>query len=87
MWEGWSKYADTDSCKRYELLVGTGTRVSLGVYLTETEFRPTTWNVLVNAFNPGAGEYIIYENTFTDFAEAEATAWQKAYTAELKMRD
>lgn len=79
MWEGWNKYVDTEEVKRYELLVESSrVKVRLGVYLTKGESIPSTWEVLINAFNPGAGEYILYEDAFADFAQAEGKAWQKA---------
>ena len=79
MWEGWKKYVDEDSHKRYQLLVVSGSvEVLLVVYLDRKETEPSTWGVLITAFNPGAGEYILYEGTFSDFAEAEAKAWEEA---------
>jgi hypothetical protein len=77
MWEGWNEYVDTEDSKRYELLVGTSeVRVSLGVYLTRVE--SDSWKVLVNSFNPLAGEYVIYEGVFQNLSEAEEKAWEKA---------
>ena len=87
MWEGWNKYVDTDDCKRYELVIGSSEiRVSLGVYLTKVDSGPLTWQVLVNSFNPLAGEYIIYEGVFHSFAEAEANAWEMAHAAAERKR-
>ena len=78
MWEGWKKYADEDSYKCYEFFVKGSVEVLLDISLTRQESEPSTWNVLITAFNPGAGEYILYEGTFSDFAEAEAKAWEEA---------
>jgi hypothetical protein len=32
----------------------------------------------MSAFNPGAGEYIIYQDVFSSLLEAEEEAWEKA---------
>jgi hypothetical protein len=82
MWEGWNKCVDTEDAKYYSLLSGSEVKVLLGAYLTRREAAPIVWHVLVNAFNPGAGEYILYENTFASYAEAELKAWEEAHAAE-----
>jgi hypothetical protein len=84
MWEGWKKYEDPNGGKSYELLVETDVEgskivVSLLTTLTKIKSEPLIWGVDLVAFNPGAGEYIIYEDVFSTLAEAEEKAWEKAW--------
>ncbi len=52
--------------------------LGVGIYLIDTNSDSATWSVIVNTFAPSAGEYIIYEGTFSDFEEAEIKAWEEA---------
>jgi hypothetical protein len=87
MWEEWTEYVNTDDCRRYELMIrGSMGEVALGAYLTRVSSLPVSWEVIVNAFNPGAGEYVLYEATFPGFAEAEREAWEQAAGAAKRYR-
>jgi hypothetical protein len=86
VWEGWNKYIDTVDFKRYEymLTLGANTKVLIGVHLTQTG--SVDWHVLINAFNPSAGEHIEFEGSFPSLMEAKAVAWAQAQKA-LEVRN
>jgi hypothetical protein len=77
-WDGWNKYVDAVDCKRYEymLTLSANVKVLIGAYFTQ--IGPADWHILINAFNPSAGEYIDFEGDFPTLAEAEAMAWGQA---------
>ena len=80
-WESWNKYIDNVDCKRYEymLTLSAEVKVLLGAHLTQKG--SAGWHVLINAFNPFAGEYVDFEGDFPTFAEAEIMAWKQAQEA------
>jgi hypothetical protein len=83
MWDGWKKLTDTEHNKSYELLVAVNVdkakvMVSLMTVLAKTKSDPPAWKVEIFAFNPGAGDYPLYENVFSNIAEAEKQAWEQA---------
>ena len=78
MWEGWKKTYDADGDISYELLAGSGIKVLLMVCLTRSKSDSAAWKVEIVAFNPGAGDYTLYEDSFSDFSAAEAKAWEMA---------
>jgi hypothetical protein len=80
-WDGWNKYMDAVDCTRYEYMLRLGVEIEvlIGAYLTQ--IGTTDWHVLINVFNPSAGEYIDFEGNFPSFTEAEAVAWAQAQEA------
>jgi hypothetical protein len=82
MWEGWNKYTDIEHIKTYGLLVGIETKFELtvGIHSVHNESGIPGWNVRVSTFAPSMGEYIVYEDSFSSFQEAEAKAWERAQT-------
>ncbi len=77
MWEQWDKIIKEDN-RRYEIMLEweSGMKVLLGASIYR--FEPVTlWKVLVNTFNPGAGEYISYEGDFPTLEAAETRAWEE----------
>ena len=83
MWDGWKKHTDTDSNKSYELLLtveieNSKVIVSLMALLAKINSEPPTWKVRIITFNPGAGDYILYEDVFSNLVEMEEKAWEKA---------
>jgi hypothetical protein len=83
MWDGWKKHTDTDSGKSYELLLAKDVEnskvvVSLMAVLAKIESEPPNWKAQIITFNPGAGDYIHFDGMFSNLAEAEEKAWEKA---------
>ncbi len=83
MWDGWKKLTDTENNESYELLLTVGDEnskvmVSLMAVLAQTKSEPPTWKAEIFAFNPAAGDYSLYANVFSNVAEAEKKAWEKA---------
>jgi hypothetical protein len=91
MWEGWKKISDSDESKSYELLLTTQVGSSKIVVLLlanlwKIEIEPFGWRVNILAFNPGAGEYLLYEDNFSNFHEGEMITWEKAREIESNYR-
>jgi hypothetical protein len=81
MWEGWKKYADAGDSKCYELMVGAKAKVLLITCITKVDTEPLSWKVAVIAVAPAAEEHIDFEGVFSNFEEAERTAWEEAQSA------
>jgi hypothetical protein len=78
MWEGWEENAEGDNYRSYGLLVQANVVVSLMTTLTKINLEPLIWEVEIVAFSPSAGEYTLYEDVFSNLAEAEKKTWDKA---------
>jgi hypothetical protein len=88
MWENWNHFIETETSKAYELVVEIGEiKVLLVVHLFKIKEVPLTWEASISVFNPGAGEYVPFEEEFSSISEAEEKAWQAAQGIENRYRD
>jgi hypothetical protein len=78
MWEGWEKYTDYENHKSFGVMVKADTVVSLLTNLNKIINEPEIWEAEIVAFNPLAGEYVLYEDIFLDLEEAESKTWNKS---------